>query len=64
LFHRQIRIERLRDGGPERVEDARILLFAGRALELQIQALRTPPRQLGDGMNAEGLQIAFHGGTH
>jgi hypothetical protein len=63
LFGRQIRIERLCDGGPERVENARILFLPGRAFELQIQALRIPARELGDRMNAEGRQIPFDGGT-
>ena len=46
LFGRQIRIERLCDGGPERVENARILLLSGHAFEVTIQALGTAPRQL------------------
>jgi hypothetical protein len=57
VLRRQIWIERLRNGGPERVEDARILLLPRRALELAIQTLRAPARELGDLMDAEGFQI-------
>jgi hypothetical protein len=64
FFGRQIRIERLCDGGPERVEDARILLLSGQAFEVTIQALGTAPRQLRDRMDTEGLQIAFDGRAH
>jgi hypothetical protein len=46
------------------VDDARILLRPGRALELAIQALRAPARELGDRMDAERLQIPFDGGAH
>ena len=61
FFGRQIRIERLCDGGPERVEDAGILLASSHALEVTIQALGTAPGQLRHRMDAEGLQIAFDG---
>jgi hypothetical protein len=64
FLRRQIRIERLRDGSPERVEDARILLLPGGALELTIEALWTPARELGDLVDAEGVQIAFDGWTY
>ena len=64
LFRRQIRIEGLRDGSPERVEDARILLLPGRVLELAIQTLWAPARELGDLMNTEGFQIPFDRWTH
>ena len=60
----QIRIERLCDGGPERVEDARILLLPGHAFEVTVQALGTAPRQLRDRMDTEGVQIAFDGRAH
>lgn len=63
-FRRQIRIERLRDGSPERVEDARILFLPGDPLELAIQALWAPARELGDLVDAEGFQIPFDGWTH
>ena len=61
IFDRQIRIECLRDGGSERVEDARVLLLPGRAFELTVQALGTATRQLRDRMDPERLQIAFDG---
>jgi len=60
----QVRIERLRDGSPERIEDARILLLPGGALELAIQALRAPARELRDLVDAEGFQIPFDGWSY
>lgn len=64
FFRRQIWIERLRDSSPERVEDARILLLPGGVLELAIQTLWAPARELGDLMDAEGFQIPFDCWTH
>jgi len=61
FFGRQIRIERLCDGGPERVEDTRILFPSSHAFEVAVQALGTAPCQLRDRMDAEGFQIAFDG---
>jgi hypothetical protein len=63
-FPRQIRIERLRDGSPERVEHARILLRPSGVFKLAIQALWAPARELGDLMDAERSQIPFDGWTH
>jgi hypothetical protein len=58
-FPRQIRIESLRDGSPERVEHARILLLPRDVFKLAIQALGAPARELGDFMDAERSQIPF-----
>src|SRR5262245_32851138 len=63
-LHRQTRIQRLRDGSPERVEDARILFLPSRSLELVIQAFGAPARQLGDVVDTEGVQVPFDGWTH
>jgi len=43
LLDRQVRIERLRNGGPERIQDAGILSLPGRALELPIETVRAAP---------------------
>jgi hypothetical protein len=57
------RVARLSDGGVEGIEDADVLMLAGEALEAGVHFPRVLLGKLGDGTDAEAIEVAEHGGT-
>jgi len=53
----------LRDRGVEGVENARVLTLARETFETRVHFLGILLRELGDGMDAEEIEIAQHGGS-
>jgi hypothetical protein len=54
------RVARLGDGGVECVQDAGILVLAGEALEACVHFLGVLFGELGNGMDAQAIEIAEH----
>jgi uncharacterized glyoxalase superfamily protein PhnB len=63
FLSRKTRVARLGDGGVERVQDAGVLVLAGEALEARVHFLGVLLRKLGDGMDAQAIEIAEHRGA-
>lgn len=57
-----MRVARLGDGGVECVQDAGVLVLAGEALEACVHFLGVLFGELGNGMDAQPIEIAEHGG--
>ena len=57
----KIGIFSLSDGAAEGVEDAGVLADSGEVVEPLVETVAIGAGELGNGMNAEGLEIAFDG---